>query len=89
MDEARSGLGCDSTDRHPFERPEGAGLTPYGAAAAVAAAAADLTNACSAETETRCYQLEMRDMVRPDSEEGSCIGRWLGKERDNRSDLDN
>lgn len=88
MDEARSGLGCDSTDRHPFERPEEAGWTPYGAAVA-AVAAADPTNACSAEIENRCYQLETRDMVRLDSEEGSYIGRWLGKERDNRSDLDN
>jgi hypothetical protein len=54
-DEARSGLGCDSTE-HPSGRPAEADSTPCGAAAAAVAAAEDREIACWAEIVNRCCQ---------------------------------
>ncbi len=81
MDEARSGLGCDSTDRHSFERPVEGGWIRYGVAAAAvepAAVVADRANACWAETRNRCYLWEMRGMVQDrlvEQQRDSCTGR--------------
>ncbi len=93
MDEARSGLGCDNTDRHSFERLVEGGWIPYGVAAAAAepaVVAADRENAYWAGTRNRCYRWEMHDMV-PDRlvgrPEDSCTGRWTMKERDTRLGL--